>query len=355
MGMETMTHGFGIIGTGTIGAFHARAIETLDDARFIGAYDSNPESLANFSKDFPGKPYADLQALVDDPDISIVTICTPSALHVEPALAAIEAGKNVIIEKPLDVTLARCDAIIDAADKKGVVAACVFQNRFIRGAEVLKQAVDDDRFGRIVLGDAYIKWFRSQDYYDGRSARGTLELDGGGALITQAIHAIDLLQWYMGPVESVFAYADTLGHERLDFEDVSVAVLRFASGAMGVIEGSTAVYPGAFKKIEISGTKGSVVLEEESITTWAFAEETDADEAIRAEFADQGDSGGGAADPTAIDFRLHAAQFRNLMDHLDGKAELLVDAREARKAVEIILAIYESAKTNKPVGLNGKG
>jgi len=272
---------------------------------------------------------------------------------VEPALAAIEAGKNVIIEKPLDVTLERCDQIIDAADKKRVVAACVFQNRFIRGANILKEAVDGDRFGRIVLGDAYIKWFRSQEYYDGRAERGTLALDGGGALMNQAIHAIDLIQWYMGPVTSVYAFADTIGHERLDYEDVSVAVLRFVSGAMGVIEGSTAVYPGFFKKIEISGTKGSAVLEEESITTWSFEEETDKDEAIRAEFRDQGDSGGGAADPTAIDFRLHAAQFQNLMDHLDGKAELQVDAREARKAVEIILAIYESAGTGKPVQING--
>ncbi|MBC8158461.1 MAG: Gfo/Idh/MocA family oxidoreductase [Alphaproteobacteria bacterium] len=348
-----MTYGFGIIGTGTIGPFHARAIQTLDNARFVGAYDANADSLTAFGKDFPGKLYSDLQSMVDDPEISIVTICTPSALHVEPALAAIAAGKHVIIEKPLDVTLERCDQIIEAAEKKGVVAACVFQNRFIRGAKILKEAVDEDRFGRLVLGDAYIKWFRSQDYYDGRAARGTLALDGGGALMSQAIHAIDLLQWYMGPVDSVYAYADTLGHERLDFEDVSVAVLRFASGAMGVIEGSTAVYPGFFKKIEISGVGGSAVLEEESITTWSFAEESDKDEAIREEFRDQGDSGGGAADPTAIDFRLHAAQFRNLMEHLDGKAELLVDAREARKAVEIILAIYESADTGKPVQIKG--
>ncbi len=348
-----MTYGFGIVGTGTIGAFHARAIETLDNAKFIGAFDSNPDSLAKFSADFPGKSYADLDELVNDPDISIVTICTPSALHVEPAVAAIEAGKHVIIEKPLDVTLERCDAIIEAAEKKGVIAACVFQNRFIRGAKILKDAVDAGRFGRIVLGDAYIKWFRSQDYYDGRAARGTLALDGGGALMNQAIHAIDLLQWYMGPVHEVFAYADTLGHERVEFEDVSAAVLRFASGAMGVIEGSTAVYPGFFKKLEISGVNGSAVLEEESLTTWSFENETEADETIRAEFADMGDSGGGAADPTAIDFRLHATQFQNLIDYLDGKAELLVDALEARKSVEIILAIYESARTGRAVKLAG--
>lgn len=348
-----MTIGFGIVGTGTIGAFHARAIQSLEDARLVGACDTNPQSLAAFREGFPVKGYADVEALADDPDISIVTICTPSALHVEPALAAIAAGKHVIIEKPLDVTLERCDRIIEAADKSGVIAACVFQNRFIDGARVLKQAIDAGRFGRLTLGDAYVKWWRTQDYYDGRSARGTLALDGGGALMTQAIHAVDLLQWYMGPVIEVSAFADTLGHERLHFEDVSVAALRFANGALGVIEAATAVYPGFFKKLEISGTRGSAVLEEESLTTWSFAEETAEDERLRAEYRQKGDSGGGAADPNSIDFRLHAAQFRNLMDAIEGKAELLIGAREGRKAVAIILAIYESARSGRPVRIDG--
>lgn len=348
-----MTFGFGIVGTGTIGAFHAKAIESLPGARLVAACDTNPQSLEAFRQTYPVKGYTDVQALVEDPEISIVTIGTPSALHVEPALAAIAAGKHIIIEKPLEVTLERCDRIIEAAEKAGVTAACVFQNRFIAGAQVLKQAIDAGRFGRMTLGDAYVKWWRSQDYYDGRSARGTLELDGGGALITQAIHAVDLLQWFMGPVVEVSAFADTLGHERLDFEDVTVAALRFASGAMGVIEAATAVYPGFFKKLEVSGTGGSAVLEEESLTTWSFAEETADDERLRAEYRNKGDSGGGAADPTAIDFRLHAAQFQNLMDALEGKTELLIGAREGRKAVAIILAIYESARTGRTVRVDG--
>lgn len=348
-----MTIGFGIVGTGTIGAFHARAIQSVAGARLVGACDTNPQSLAAFRKNFPVNGYADVKALADDPDISIVAIGTPSALHVEPALAAIAAGKHVIIEKPLDVSLERCDRIIEAAEKAGVIAACVFQNRFIAGAQVLKQAIDTGRFGRLTLGDAYVKWWRTQDYYDGRSKRGTLALDGGGALMTQAIHAVDLLQWFMGPVVEVSAFADTLGHDRLSFEDVSVATLRFANGALGVIEAATAVYPGFFKKLEISGTRGSAVLEEESLTTWTFAEETPADERLRAEYAHKGDSGGGAADPTAIDFRLHAAQFKNLMDAIEGKTELLVGAREGRKAVAIILAIYESARSGKRVRIAG--
>lgn len=346
-----MTIGFGIIGTGTIGAFHARAVESLDGATVVGAFDSNPEALAGFREKFPGKNFATLKEMLDDPDISIVTIGTPSALHVEPALAAIAAGKHLIIEKPLDVTLERCDAIIEAADKKGVTAACVFQNRFIPAAAVVKKAIDDGRFGRLVLGDAYIKWYRSQEYYDGRAARGTLALDGGGALMNQAIHAVDLLQWYMGPVTEITAFADTIGHERLKYEDVTVAALRFANGAMGTIEASTAVYPGFFKKLEICGTAGSAVLDEASLTTWTFAEETAEDGRIRDTYAAQADSGGGAADPTAIDFRLHAAQFKNLIEAVEGKAELLIGASEGRKAVAIILAVYESAKTGRTVRL----
>lgn len=348
-----MTTGFGIVGTGTIGAFHARAIQSLPGARLVAACDTSPQSLDNFRKAFPVKGYDNIKALVDDPDISIITIGTPSALHVEPALAAIAAGKHIIIEKPLDVTLERCDRIIDAADKAGVTAACVFQNRFIAGAQVLKQAIDAGRFGRLTLGDAYVKWWRTQDYYDGRSARGTLELDGGGALMTQAIHAVDLLQWFMGPVERVSAFAGTLGHQRLQFEDVTVAALQFANGAMGVIEAATAVYPGFLKKLEVSGTGGSAVLEEESLTTWTFAEETTEDERLRAEYGHKADGGGGAADPTSIDFRLHAAQFQNLMDAVDGKADLLIGAQEGRKAVAIILAIYESARTGRMVRVDG--
>ncbi|MCL6270422.1 Gfo/Idh/MocA family oxidoreductase [Sansalvadorimonas sp. 2012CJ34-2] len=347
-----MNYGFGILGTGTVASFHARAIETLSGGNFIGVYSRTPEKTEEFSKRHHGKAYSSYAEMLANPAVHVITICTPSALHGEHAIRAIEAGKHVLIEKPMEVTVAGCDRIIAAAKKYNVVVASIFQNRFIRGAQLIKDALDQERFGRLVFGDAYVKWFRSKDYYADRQASGTLALDGGGALMNQAIHAVDMLQWFMGPVQSVFAYADTLGHDNLKVEDTSVAVLRFANGAMGTIEASTSVYPGFFKTLEISGTRGAATLEEESLVNWAFKEETIDDDIIREEFQELGESGGGVSDPAAIDNQLHTAQFQNFIDHLNGEDDLAIDAKEGRKAVEIVEAIYFSVKTGHSVSIN---
>ncbi len=346
-----MNYGFGILGTGTVAAFHARAIETLNGGTFIGAYSRTPEKREAFSRRHQGRAYSTYAEMLADSSVNIVTVCTPSALHGEHAVQAIEAGKHVLIEKPMEVTVAGCDRIIAAAKKHGVVAASIFQNRFIRGARLLKEALDQERFGRLILGDAHVKWFRSKDYYAGRQESGTLALDGGGALMNQAVQAVDMLQWLMGPVKSVFAYSDTLGHDNLGVEDTSVAVLRFANGALGTIEASTSVYPGFFKTLEISGTKGAATLEEESLVNWVFRDETIDDDIIREEFEELGENESGASDPAAIDFQLHAAQFQNFIDYLNGKADLAIEAKEARKAVEIVEAIYSSAREGRSVSL----
>ncbi len=346
-----MTHGFGIVGTGMIGAFHARAIEMTEGARLIGATDTRPDACRAFCKERGVTAFETLDAMLAHPDVEVVIICTPSGAHMEPALAAIEAGRNVIIEKPLEITLERCDRILDAAARKGVQSACIFQSRTLPGAQAVKRAIDDGRFGRLTLGDAYVKWFRTQQYYDSIPWRGTWAMDGGGALMNQAIHAIDLLQWFMGPVSEITAFASTLGHERIEVEDTAVAALRFANGSLGVIEGSTAVHPGFLKRLEVSGTKGTAVLEEEALKTWEFVDARDEDADIRQRLGAAGASGGGAADPAAIDVRPHAAQIRNMVETLDGSTSLLVTADEGRKAVEIICAIYESAKSGKTVRL----
>jgi UDP-N-acetyl-2-amino-2-deoxyglucuronate dehydrogenase len=346
-----MAYGFGIVGTGLIGGFHARAIGMVEGARFIGATDLRADALQKFASQHGGKAFPTLADMLKDPDVDVVIICTPSGAHMEPALQAIEAGRHVIIEKPVEVTLARCDAIIEAAVRKNVRTGGIFQSRTLAGSQALKKAVDEGRFGRLTVGDAYVKWFRTQQYYDSIPWRGTMKMDGGGALMNQAIHAIDLLQWLMGPVSEVAAFKGILGHDRIEVEDTAVAALLFANGAMGVIEGSTAIHPGFLKRIEISGTKGSAVLEEEAIKTWAFVDAKPEDDDIRQRLGAAGSSGGGAADPAAIDVRPHAAQIRNFVEALDGKASLLVDAAEGRKAVEIILAIYESAEKKQAVKL----
>ena len=257
----------------------------------------------------------------------------------------------MIIEKPLEITLERCDDIIESCEKANVRLCAIFNSRFSDASQLVKDTVSSGRLGQLTLGDAYVKWYRSQDYYDSGDWRGTMELDGGGALMNQSIHAIDFLQYVMGPVESIQAFTDTLAHKRIDVEDVAVAALRFKNGALGVVEGTTAVYPGSLKKFEFSGTKGTIVLEEEDIITWEFEEEEPEDAEIKQQFTEKKSGGGGASDPRAINHDNHRRQMINLIQSIENNIPHLVDGREGRKAVEIILAIYQSSKAGKTVHL----
>jgi len=347
-----MSYGFGIVGLGLIADFHAKAIQAISGGRssLVACCSRSAEKAQVFSKKYGCTGYTDIFKFLAHPGLDIVSLCTPSGAHLEPSLAAAKVGKHVIVEKPLEITPERCDKIIASCEKAKVSLAGVFQSRFSEVAGIVKKAVDQGRFGVLVLGDAYVKWFRSQEYYDG-GWHGTQSLDGGGALINQSIHAIDLLQWFMGPVESVQAFTGTIGHKRIEVEDNAVAALRFRNGAFGVIEGSTSVYPGFLKRIEISGTKGSVILEEETLKAWDFAEGLPEDEKIREKFGAAAETGGGAADPAAISFEGHRRQFEEFITSLEQGRSPLVDGREAKKAVQIIQAIYTSAKKGTLVRL----
>ena len=254
-----MAIGFGIIGCGMISQFHAKAILDIRGTKIVGCFDQYAPSAERFAKEYKCEAYDDLKKMLANDDIDVVTICTPSGAHMEPAVAAANAGKHVIVEKPLEITLKRCDKIIDACEKNGVVVSAIFPSRFHESSRLMKQAIDKGRFGRLTLGGSYVKWFRTQEYYDSGAWRGTWELDGGGALMNQAIHSVDLLTWLMGPAKSITARTSTLAHERIDVEDVAVASIEFENGALGVIEASTAVYPGYLKRIEIHGTHGTAV------------------------------------------------------------------------------------------------
>lgn len=346
-----MTHGFGIIGTGMIANFHAKAIQDLPDAKLVACYSRSFEKAEAFANTHGCKAYESLEEMLADPDLTIVTICTPSGAHMEPAVAAAEAGKHVIIEKPLEITLERCDAIISACEKAGVRLAAVFQSRFHDGPQKLKKAIDEGRFGTLTLGDTYVKWWRDQAYYDSGAWRGTWDLDGGGALMNQAIHSVDLLTWLMGPVKQIVAMTDTLGHERIEVEDVAVAALRFENGALGTIEATTAAQPGYLKKVEICGTEGSVTVEEEDVTRWDFAKRTAEDVEIGQAMAKKKSGGGGASDPKAIGHHGHRELFRQVLASIDNDTPLSIDGHEGRRAVEIILGIYQAAKTGRAVSL----
>jgi predicted dehydrogenase len=348
-----MSIGFGIVGTGSIARHQARALAEVEGAAAVAVLSRDPERAAAFAEEFELEPYVDLTAFLAASSLEAVSVCSPSGAHLEYIEAAATAGKHVIVEKPIEITAERCDRIVGIAETSGVAVAGIFQSRYYHNAREVKQAIEQGRFGRLTMGDAYVKFYRTQDYYDSGGWKGTVALDGGGALMNQGIHAVDLLLWLMGPVRRVHGTTKILGHERIEVEDTAVATLEFENGALGVIEGATTTYPGLLKRVEISGTTGTAVLEEEDLRTWQFAEETPQDDEIRRRLSTTTTSGGGASDPMAIDTTAHARELEDFVDAIQSGRAPEVDAREARKAVDLILAVYESARTGGTVELAG--
>jgi UDP-N-acetyl-2-amino-2-deoxyglucuronate dehydrogenase len=346
-----MAIGFGIIGCGMIARFHARAIGEVRGAKLVACHNRTPDKAHQFAAEQGCRAYHDLDDLLADQAVDVVTIATASGAHKEPAVSAARAGKHLIVEKPLEITLKRCDQIIEACDKAGVRLATIFPSRFHDSSQEMKRAVDAGRFGRLTLGDAYVKWYRTQAYYDSGAWRGTWQLDGGGALMNQAIHSVDLLQWLMGPVAEIRAHTATLAHERIAVEDTAVASLRFENGALGTIEATTAAWPGYLKRIELHGSQGSAMIEEEDIVKWDFVKKHRRDAAVERQMARRKSGGGGAADPSAIGHQAHAKQFCDFVEALQKGRPPLIDGREGRRAVEIILGIYKAAESGKPVKL----
>ncbi len=340
---------FGIMGAGLIADFHARAIGDIENAQLIGFTDTTPEKARQLADKHSCRAFADNEELLNCPDIDIVTIATPSGAHLEPAVAAAQAGKHVICEKPLEITLDRVDAMIAAHEKAGTLLGGVFQNRFNEAMIPLREAVRAQRFGKITFAGVYVPWWREESYYQS-SWHGAWKHDGGGALMNQSIHTIDMLCDLMPPVESVQAYADHLAHD-IEAEDTAVAALRFTNGALGLIYGTTASWPGQFKRFEITGAKGTVVYVEDSLTVWQFAEEKPEDEEIRQKYGSIQNTGGGVADPAAISYQGHRKNFQAFLKALETGGDFEISGVEGRKSIELILAIYQSAKEKKLIRL----
>jgi predicted dehydrogenase len=348
--------GFGVVGCGMIARFHAKALAEVPGARIVAVADSELPRAQKLAEELGldnNDVYPEVAGLVARRDVDIVIVATPSGVHMEPAVAAAQAGKHVVVEKPLEVTLERCDRIIGACDQSGVQLCTIFPSRFADANRTLKEAVDAGRFGRLTLGETTCKWWRSQAYYDQGGWRGTKKLDGGGALMNQAIHNVDLLLWMMGPATQVSGLVDRLAHERIEVEDTAVACVRFKNGALGVIEATTSVHPGLPKTIAIHGDHGTAVIEQEDVLRWDFNPETEADREVRARFAQKVGASGGSSDPSAISHVYHARQLTDFVQALQSGRKPLVDGREGRRAVELILAVYESAATGRPVDLKG--
>jgi predicted dehydrogenase len=332
-----------------ISDFHAKAIAQIPGARVVAVADRVAERCRAFCERYQVPFWTlSIDELVNRPDVDIVCITTPSGAHLEPALAAIRAGKHVVIEKPIEITAARADEIVRAAEISGVRIAPIFQGRFGDGALTVKAAIDAGRLGRLVLASNYVKWHRTAQYYT--PPRGLYANDGGGAVINQAIHGLDLLLWFVGLPAEVFAWKTRRVHTDIEVEDTAVAAFKFANGALGAFEASTALWPGWSRRHEICGEHGSIVLEDDNIVRWEFRDVRPEDDAIRAGGAANA-LGSGASDPKAISTEGHRRQLQDLVDAIRANRPQLLDGREGCKAVALVNAIYASADSGRPVVL----
>ena len=337
---------FGIIGAGNIADFHAKAVKSLRNATLTGICGTNQEKVKALSCKYECKMYHDTTEMLRS-DVDIILIATPSGAHYEAAVEAAQYGKHVLCEKPLEISLERIDKMIAAHEQCHTRLGCIFNYRYNEVVRVLKNAIDSGRFGRITNASVYVPWWRSDEYYQS-SWRGTWRLDGGGALMNQSIHMVDMLQYMMGPVSSLCAYTTTLGHPQIEVEDTAVAILKFRNHALGMIYGSTASYPGQFRRLEVTGTKGTAIIEENSLKIWQFYDTQDEDEEILKKYSTV-EGGGGVSDPMAIPFEPHARNIAAFIDAIEHNKTFEIDGVEARKSVEIIVGIYESSKNHQEV------
>ena len=339
----------GIIGAGVIADFHAQAIQAMNGAELVAAYARKESKAADFSSKYGCHAYSNLDNFLAHPELDIVTICSVSGVHLDHTLAAAKAGKHIICEKPLEINTDRIDQMIQICEENEVFLSGIFPRRFNESTRIFQEAIQQGRLGKIVLCDTQIKWWRTQEYYDSGAWRGTWDLDGGGALMNQSIHTIDLMLHLMGDVSSVSASGGLEAHEGIEVEDIAVAILEFKSGARGVIQASTACYSndGLPASIHICGDQGSIMMVDDKFSIWDLKDTHKEDDEILSKYGlVQKSSGAGAADPKAIDFQWHQRNFENALDALRKNTKPEIDGKEGRRAVELITAIYKSINSN---------
>jgi len=354
-----------LVGAGVIGTLHGAVIGALSDRiDLVAVVDLQLEKAEKLAAAHGAKAFGSLTEALAAADVDVVTICTPTGNHGRLAVEALEAGKHVIIEKPAETTLAKTDEIIAAQLAAEKLVTVISQHRFDRSTEVVVDAIAKGELGRLTSGIASVDWWRGQSYYDSGGWRGTWELDGGGALMNQGVHTVDLLVATMGRPVEVFAYTGTLAHERIEVEDVAVAVVRFESGAVGVLHATTAAYPGLSARLQVHGDRGSVVIDNDKLSFVHFtpidtaAEERaygNPDTAIN-QVADYPDASGATdaaagSDPGALAIGAHQRQYENFLEALAGRGDVRVDLETNRQALAIITGVYESARTGLPVRL----
>jgi UDP-N-acetyl-2-amino-2-deoxyglucuronate dehydrogenase len=340
--------GYCIVGAGNAGKIHAQALACIAQARLVAVVDRQIERAHGLASSYGAAAFTDFQEAFALPDVEVVCVCTPSGYHLEPGAAAAASGKHVVIEKPLDVTLERADRLLAAAAAAPVKTTCVLPYRFKAGSRRASEAIAAGRLGRISLVEARVPWWRSQAYYDSGGRRAMTARDGGGAIIAQALHAIDLMLWLAGPAAAVYGCTARLAHQ-METEDTGVAVLTLASGALATIAGGTGCWPGTGATVGVYGDRGSIVLCDGRIESWKLADAApEEEEAMRSE--DQAGAGG-SADPTAIGYEAHRRQLADMTAAILEDRRPFVTGADGRPCLAAICALYESARTGKTVKL----
>ena len=332
--------GWGLIGCGGISGAHGRAVKELEGVKLVACCDvilERAESRAAEFGDSDTGVYTDIEKMVSDPSVDAVSICTPSGMHADNGIIAAQAGKHILSEKPIDVVLRKIDEVIAAAEENNVKLGCIFQRRTYEASKQVREAVRNGKLGKLVVGDAYQKFYRAHDYYASGDWRATWELDGGGCLMNQGVHGIDLLLYIMGDIKRLNARCRTLVRN-IEVEDTAMASVEFVNGALGIIECTTSVAPGMGSKTEISGDRGTIALEGDKITTWDIPGEEDV------ETEEQTDKGAASDAAAGFGGTGHIFHIHDLCEAIRNDREPLIPGREARRAVEVIKAIYRSSR-----------
>jgi len=333
----------GIIGGGNISDTHARAAREIDGVEIAAIHGHNQDKTARLAQAYGGTFYDNLAAFLEHKPMQIVLIGSPSGVHAEQGMAAARRGLHVLVEKPIDITKERADALITECDRAHVKLGVFFQDRVAPGIRQLKDLVDADKLGKPILVSARVKWYRPPEYYSGPRWRGTWALDGGGALMNQGVHTVDLLLWLMGDVDRVSARTITALHD-IEVEDTVVATLELANGAIGTLEAATSVYPGYRRRVELTGSAGTIILEQDRIVA------ADLRPPLAEQFESFEETGNSAAtSPIVSDVSGHKRILEDFLRAIETDTKPICDGREGRRSVEVVQAIYESSRTGRPV------
>jgi predicted dehydrogenase len=338
----------GLIGSGNISGTHARAASAVAGVKVVAVYGPHPERVEKLASGYSARGYTDLDRFLDHRPMDAVAIGTPSGLHAAHGVAAARRGLHVLVEKPIDITTARADTLIDAARDHGVKLGVFFQDRFAPGVRSLKAMVDQQQLGRALLASARVKWFRPREYYAQSTWRGTRALDGGGALINQGVHTVDLLLWLLGPVRRVTAIAKAAWHT-IEVEDTALALIEFENGAVATLEATTAAFPGYPRRIELTGTEGTAILEDDRLVAVDLRSGAGG---TRSEVVASPQNSPRSSSPVVADASGHRAVIEDFVAAIKGERPPLCDGPSARQSVALIEAIYASAREGAAIELD---